>query len=82
MAFGYILSVNSENGREKAEESVRRRNVREDVIGVNELSDAVLRVAGEGFSRFVLFRGKMSQKHSERSICGTCDLPTSLGLEG
>lgn len=55
--------------------------MREDVTGVNErgLSDAVLRAAGEGFNQFVLFRGKMSHKHSERSNCATCDLPTSLG---
>lgn len=65
IAFGYILNVNSEDGREKAEESARRRNVREDVKGVNErdLSDVVLRSAAEGFSWFVPFRGATSQKY-------------------
>lgn len=77
MASGYILSLNSENGREKADESTRRRNVREDVTGVNERGLSVPPAAGEGFSQFVLSRGKMSQKHSERSNCGTCDLPSS-----
>lgn len=56
--FGYIPNVNSGKGRENAEESACRRNVREDVQGVNEgdLSDALLQSAGLGFSWFMLSR--------------------------
>lgn len=54
--FGYILDVNSGNGREKAEESGLRRNVREDVKGVNgrDVSDTALPSAAVGWRRLVL----------------------------
>lgn len=44
----------------------------------SNLSDAALRSTGEGFSRFVPFRGGMSQKYSERNNCRTWELPISL----
>lgn len=43
-----------------------------------DLSDAALRSTGEGFSRFVPFRGGMSQKYLERNNCRAWDLPISL----
>lgn len=62
IAFGYILNVNSGDGREKGRGERQKQECEGGCKGVNErdLSDAALRSAGEGFSRFVPFRGGMS----------------------